>query len=340
MSSSLRTLIPLLLLALATALVAAACGSSNDKKTVPAGAIALVGDKSIPKSRLDLLIAQTKKNYEAQKQEFPAAGTPEYENVKSTLVSGLVQQAQWEQAGAAMGINVTDKEVQAQLDALKQQYFKGDDQKYRDELEKQGLTERQLREQIRAKILSDKIYNTVTGKVTVSEAEIKAYYDGHKDQYQQSKSREVRHILVKKEALADRLYNDIKDGADFAKLAEKYSQDTGSKENGGELTAYEGKTVPPFDKFVFAAKTGELSKPIKTEFGWHVIEVLSDIKPPGIQTLADVSETIKSTLLQQKQNQALKNWVRDTKAKYAVTYAPGYAPAATTTQAGAGTATG
>jgi foldase protein PrsA len=340
MSSSLRTFIPLLLLALATAFVAAACGSSNDKKTVPAGAIAVVGDKSIPKSRLDLLIAQTKKNYAAQKQEFPAAGTPEYENVKSTLVSGLVQQAQWEQAGAAMGISVTDKEVQTQLDALKQQYFPGDDQKYRDELEKQGLTEPQLREQIRAKALSDKIYSAVIGKVKVSDAEIKAYYDGHKDQYAQPKSREVRHILVKKEALADRLYNDLKNGADFAKLAEKYSQDTGSKENGGKLTAYAGKTVPPFDKFVFAAKTGDLSKPIKTEFGWHVIEVLSGVKPAGIQPLADVSETIKSTLLQQKQNQALKDWVRDTKAKYAVTYAPGYAPAPTTTQAGAGTATG
>jgi foldase protein PrsA len=340
MASSLRKLFPLLLLALVAALVAAACGSSDEKKSVPAGAIALVGDKAIPKADLDRLLEQTKKNYEAQKQEFPEPGTPDYENVKSTLVKGLVQQAQWEQAGGAMGIRVSDQEVQTQLDALKEQYFEGDETKYKDELEKQGLTEQQLRDQIRAKALSDKIYKAVIAKVNVTDAEIKAYYDAHKDQYQQPESREVRHILVKKESLAEQIYAEIKDGADFAKLARKYSEDDTSKVNGGKLTAYKGRTVAPFDKFVFAADTGDLSKPIKTEFGWHVIEVLSDVKPPGVQPLADVREQISSTLLQQKQNQALRDFVRNAREDYAVTYAPGYAPAPPTTTAGAGTETG
>ena len=57
-----------------------------------------------------------------------------------------------------MGIKVTDEEIDKQLEELKQQYFKGDDDKYKEELEKQGLTEEQLREQIKAKLLSDKIY--------------------------------------------------------------------------------------------------------------------------------------------------------------------------------------
>jgi foldase protein PrsA len=338
MASSLRKLLPLLLLALAAALAAAACGSSSDeKKTVPPGAIALVGEKPIEKSELDRLIEQTRKNYEAQKQDFPEAGTPEYENLKSVLVKTLVQQAQWEQAGAALGVKVTDEEVQSQLDALKQQYFKGNETAYEEELEKQGLTEEQLRKQIRAKVLSDKIYNAVIGKVKVTDAEIKAYYDDHKSDYQQAESREVRHILVKTKTLAQRIYNDLKDGADFAKLAEKYSEDTASAAEGGNFTAYKGKTVAPFDKFVFSAHTGDLSQPIKTEFGWHVIEILSDVKPPGVQPLEDVRESINSTLLQQKQNQALRDFVQNAKQKYAVTYAPGYAPAPTTTEGAATT---
>jgi parvulin-like peptidyl-prolyl isomerase len=340
MVSSLRKLSPLLLLALAAALVLAACGSSGEQKTVPPGAIALVGDHAIPKSDLDQLLEQTKKNYEAQKQDFPQAGTPAYEDLKSTLVKSLVQQAQVEQAGAAMGIKVTDQEVETKLDALKQQYFKGDEAAFEDELKKQELTVAQVRDEIRGKLLSDKIYNAVIGKVQVTDAEISAYYDKHKADYQQTESREVRHILVKKKSLADRIYNELKNGADFAKLAQKYSQDPASKDQGGKFTAYKGKTVAPFDKFVFSADTGDLSKPIKTDFGWHVIEVLSDIKPPGVQPLADVRDSISSTLLQQKQNEALRNFVQNARDKYPATYAPGYAPAPTTTEGGAATTTG
>jgi foldase protein PrsA len=338
MASSLRKLLPLLLLALAATLVAA-CGSSDSSKTVPPGAVALVGDKAIEKADLDRLLAQTKTNYEAQKQEFPAAGTPEYENVKSTLVSGLVKQAQWEQAGAAMGIKVTDKEVQTQLDAYKQQYFKGDDDRYKAELVKQGVTDQQVRDRIRARLLSNKIYTAIINKVKVTDAKIKAYYESHKAQYLQPESREVRHILVKKESLADELYAKLKNGADFAQLARKYTQDEASKADGGNFTAYKGKTVAPFDKFVFAAKKGDLSKPIKTEFGWHLIEVLSEVKPAAPQPLAEAKDTISSTLLQQQQNQALKAWVKDAQSEYEVTYAPGYAPASTGTT-DSGTSTG
>ena len=338
MASSLRKLLPLLLLALAATLVAA-CGSSDSSEPVPPGAVALVGDKPIEKADLDRLLAQTKTNYEAQKQEFPDVGTPQYETLKSTLLKGLVQQAQWEQAGAAMGVRVSEKEIDTQLDALKQQYFKGDDDKFNAELEKQGLTIEQLREQLRARLLSDKIYSAVIKKVKVTDAEIKAYYDNHKAQYLRPESREVRHIVVKKKALADELYAKLKNGADFAQLARKYTQDEASKADGGNFTAYKGKTVEPFDKFVFAAKKGDLSKPIKTEFGWHVVEVLSEVKPAASQSLAEAKDTISSPLLQQQQNQALKAWVKDAQSKYEVTYAPGYAPASTGTT-DTGTSTG
>jgi parvulin-like peptidyl-prolyl isomerase len=334
MASSRRKLIPLLLLALATALLLASCGSGDDEKTVPSGSIALVGDQPIPKADLDRLLEQTKSNYDAQKQDFPEAGTPEYENIKSTLVRSLVQQAQWEQAGAAMGLKVSEDEIDSQLASLKDQYFKGDDEKYQAELEKQGLTEEQLREQIGSKLLSDKIYAAVTKKATVTEAEIKAYYEKNKAQYERPESREVRHILVKTKSLADKIYADLKGGADFAKLAKKYSEDTASKADGGKFEAFKGKTVAPFDKFAFAAETGELSKPIKTEFGWHVIEVLEDVQEPSSQPLDEVSKTIKATLLQEEQNKALQDWVAETKETYPVVYAPGYAPAATTTTQG------
>jgi parvulin-like peptidyl-prolyl isomerase len=165
----------------------------------------------------------------------------------------------------------------------------------------------------------------------VTDADIKAYYDSHKAQFMQPESREVQHILVKQRSLADEIYGKLKNGADFAALAKKYTQDPGSKGDGGKFTAYQGKTVKPFDKFVFSAKVGELSHPIKTSFGWHVIEVLSDTKPAAPQPLADAKDQISGTLLKQKQDQALKDWVKDAESKYPVTYATGYAPPPTTT---------
>src|SRR6185295_11600636 len=99
------------------------------------------------------------------------------------------------------------------LEALKQQYFKGDDEKFQAQLDKDGLTVEQVRDQLRARMLSDKIYKAVIDKVKVTDAEIKAYYDSHKAQYQQPESREVRHIVVKKKALADELYAKLKNGA-------------------------------------------------------------------------------------------------------------------------------
>jgi parvulin-like peptidyl-prolyl isomerase len=144
---------------------------------------------------------------------------------------------------------------------------------------------------------------------------------------------------VRTKAQAEKLYNQIKGGADFATLARKFSQDTGTKEQGGKYTAYQGRSVAPFDEFVFdpKTKTGDLSHPIKTEFGWHVILVLSDVKPESTTPLKDVKDQIRTTLLQQRQRAALDKWTKDVRDKYKgdIGYAPGYAPAPA-----AGTTTG
>ena len=343
MSSHIRRNSSLLLLALIAVLALAACGGGGTSSAdVPEGAVAVVGDKTVTKEEFDQLIEQQKKSAEAQKQDFPAPGTAQYEALKATVVKGLVEQKEWELEGEAMGVQVTDQEIETELDKLKQQYFKGDEQKYSAELAKQGLTDEDVRNELRTRILTNKIYEAVTKKVTVSDADIQAYYDKNSTQYQQPASRDVRHILVKNEALAQKLHDQIQGGADFAKLAEKYTQDQASKADGGKFTAFKGRTAAPFDKFVFSAKTGDLSDPIKTEFGWHIIEVLSAVKPPTTTPLDQVKDSIKPTVLQTKQNAAMKAWIAALPAKYAdeVAYAPGYAPASATDTSGGSTTTG
>jgi foldase protein PrsA len=327
--STRRILLPA---ACAIALIAPACGS-EETKTVPPGAIAVVGDTEIPKAEFDRLIKQAETSYKAQGQEFPKTGSPEYNDLRDSIVRSLVERVEFEQEAEEMGIKVADAEVEKRLDELKAQFFQGDEEKYRKEIAKQGLTDERVRNEIRARLISEKLYKAVTSKVQVSQADVKEYYDKNKAQFQRPESREVRHILVKQKDSADDIYSRIQAGESFAALARKFSQDTTSAKQGGKYTAVKGQSVAPFDKFVFAADTGDLSQPIKTQFGWHVIEVLSDIKPKSVTPLKEVEQSIRDTLLREKQNEAMRQWVDDLKEKYAdeVAYAPGFAPKPATT---------
>jgi parvulin-like peptidyl-prolyl isomerase len=341
MSSRVRPYIPALLLALVAVLALVACGGGSSAQDVPAGDVAVVGDKAVTKADFDALMEQQKKAAEAKSQTFPAVGSPEYEAVKAAVVKGLVEEREWELEGEAMGIKVTDQEIEAQLTQVKQQYGLTDDAKYQAQLAKLGVTDAQVKEQLRTQILSNKIFQAVTKNVTVTETDIANYYKQNSANYQQPESRDVRSILVKSKSQAQDLYNRIRAGASFAALAKKYTQDQASKADGGKFTAFKGRTVAPFDQFVFSAKTGELSQPIKTSFGWHIIQVLSAVKPASETPLAQVHDAIKTNLTQQKQSAAMKNWIANLKTKYAdqIAYAPGYAPAAATSDT-VGTSTG
>jgi len=91
--------------------------------------------------------------------------------------------------------------------------------------------------------------------------------------------------------------------------------------------------VPEFDRTAFELKTGALSKPVKTQFGWHIIQALKPATPRKATPFAQVKEAIRQQLLQQKKSDALKRWLDGVKAEYAskTKYATGLAPAATTT---------
>jgi parvulin-like peptidyl-prolyl isomerase len=324
------------LLAFALVLVAAGCGGGTDQsKSVPPGAIAIVGEQEIAKADFDRLIEQAEASYKAQQQEFPKAGSPEYEQLKNAIVKSLVQQSTWKQEAAAMGIEVTDAEVEKRLDELKKQFFGGDEKRYEQEIKKQGLTDARIRDDIRTRLLTEKIHESVTGKVKLTDAAIEGYYEKNQAQFEQPESRKVRHILVKTKAKADEIYQQLRSGGDFAQLAKKFSQDPGSAAQGGELEAVKGSLVKPFEESAFSLESGELSKPVKTEFGWHVIQAIEAIKPSSVTPLAKVKDDIRQTLLQQKQNAAVRNWVNDVKRKYAdeISYAPGFAPARTGTGA-------
>jgi foldase protein PrsA len=308
-------------------LLVAGCGG-GDEGSVPADAVAEVDGEPIAKAEFEGVLNQARQSYKNQKREFPKAGSQEYQTLKNQAVQFLVQRRQFEQAAAEMGIEVTDQQVEDRLGQIKKQYFGGDQKKYEKQLKEQGLTDRQVRADIRSQLVSERISAEVTKGLKVTEKEISAYYEQNKQQYEQAESRDVRHILVKTKAQADALHAQLEEGADFAALARKHSTDTASKASGGKLTITRGQTVAAFDKKAFELKKGAFSAPVKTEFGFHLIQALSAVKAKTTTPLKDVKEAIRGQLLQEKKNEAMTKWVDELKAEYEdkVSYAVGYSP--------------
>ncbi|MGI8606265.1 MAG: peptidylprolyl isomerase [Gaiellaceae bacterium] len=322
----------LLFFACALAVGMAACGGNSDGKAaedVPVNAIALVGDQEVPKAEYDALLDRAKQSYKAQKRPFPEVGSPEYNDLKVRAVQFLVQRYQFRSEAESLGVSATDEEVTKRLDELKETNFGGSDEKLRAELRKLGLTEEQARAEIEDKLLQEKIFKKVTGSIKVPAVEIEKYYEDNEEQF--TKPREVRHIIVKSKQKAAELRKELEGGASFAALAKEFSTDKGSAKQGGKLTVSKGQTVAPFDKIAFSIDEGETSAPVKTEFGWHIIEALAPIE---VTELSEAKPTIEKQLKQQKQSAAMDTWLKQTQAKYAkdVVYAVGYKPAATTTQ--------
>ena len=326
-----RLLIPF---ALVVAL-GAGCGGGGSAD-VSDDDVAVVGSRHIDKSQFDALMAQAERSFKSQGRKFPKQGTPDYATIKTQAVTLLVQQAEREDKAADMGVELSDEDVDKRLAQIKKQYFGGSEKKYKAQLKKQGLNDEQVRRDIRAQLISERIFKKVTGDVKVTDDQIHDYYIQHPQLYAQPQSRDVRHILVKNKALADKIYAQLKGGGDFAKLAKKYSQDPGSKSQGGKLTVSKGQTVPPFDKRAFELKTDELSQPVKTQYGWHIIQAVTAVKPRTTTPENKVKESIRQQLAQQKKNAAMTDWVNDLtkdfckgdEVKYQVGYKPNPDPCA------------
>ena|SRR6476659_245523 len=330
-------------LVLATAALAATACGGGGSQSVPEGAVAVVDGTDVSKSDLDSLIAQAKRGYAAQKQQFPKVGTAEFQSIQTQYVAYLVELAEFRQAAAKLGAEVTPKDIDAAEKDLIKSRFSGSRAAYVKALKQQGFTPASYRAKaLEVSALSKKIFDQVTKDVAVSEQDILAYYTTNQAQYGTPESRDVRHILISikdskgnvdygaSKAKADKIYAELKSGADFAKLAKANSDDPGSKDTGGKLTISRGQTVPEFDKVSFDLATGALSKPVKTQYGYHVIEAVSNVRKAKTTPLDKVRATIKTTLLQQKRNETMQAWVSDLQQRYKgkVSYAAGYEPPA------------
>ena len=164
-----------------------------------------------------------------------------------------------------MGIKITDKDVETRLDQIKKQYFGGSEKKYQAQLKKQGLTDAQVRADIRSQLISEAVFNKVTKDVTVSDSDSPRLL---RRRTRSSTRRPRRATCATSSSRRSRspnsIYAQLKAGNDktWCTLAKKYSQDPSSKDNCGKLTVSKGQTVPEFDKVAFSQPTKGRHAPV------------------------------------------------------------------------------
>jgi peptidyl-prolyl cis-trans isomerase D len=150
--------------------------------------------------------------------------------------------------------------------------------------------------------------DAIRAKTVVPAADIERLYNSNIDQYSTPEQIRASHILLKTEgkddaavkARAEDLLKQLKAGADFAELAKKYSEDDGSKKNGGDLDFFgRGRMVPEFEQVAFNLEPGQLSDVIKSSFGYHIIKVV-DKKPGTTKTLAEVRPQLNDQLVAER----------------------------------------
>jgi peptidyl-prolyl cis-trans isomerase D len=161
------------------------------------------------------------------------------------------------------------------------------------------------------------------GKPTVTDADLQAYYNQHKDAYAVKEQVKARHILIAvpqgsdaktdaaAKAKAQGILDQLRKGGDFAALAKANSDDPGSKDSGGELGFFtKGKMVPAFEQAAFALKPGQISDLVKTDFGYHIIQA-EEHDQAHEKTLAEVKPEIEPVIEQQKLGQAEMKYAND-----------------------------
>lgn len=282
--------------------------------------IAMVNDAEISRQDLDRELKKVSLKLSRQGRPMSDEQLKRYEgNIRETLINRilLLQQSESE------GITVRDSQVAQALDKFKSGFK--DEKDYHGALKQMGFTEALLTNQIKdgltIKALLDK---AVTRTVSVSDTQIRAFYDQHPDLFRRPERVKASHILIQVAADADDakkaaalasiqlLKQRIDGGESFANLAMENS-DCPSKAKGGDLGFFSREQmVQPFSEAAFALQPGQVSDVVTTRFGYHLIRV-TERQEAQMMAFNDVKEDISNRLRQEQEEKKIGDYIEKIK---------------------------
>ncbi|MBN1299283.1 MAG: peptidylprolyl isomerase [Actinobacteria bacterium] len=259
-------------------------------------------------------------------ESIPPEDDEQYTVIKQNILDSLIVLKVIESYAQKNGMIVSQQDIDAEYEKVIASYPSEDD--FYKDLKDKKISMSFFDKQIVNQIMRDRIFLEVAGGISVSEDEaVKYYEDNTAELFTVPEQVKVSHILVKfnipeggelndavrkeaKDKILD-IEKQLADGGDFAELAKKYSDDTASAQNGGDIGFIStGQTVPEFEEAAFALSVGQYSSPIETYYGYHLITV-TEKNEAYIKTYEEVKETINNYLLSNKQMEAWQDFIFD-----------------------------
>lgn len=208
-------------------------------------------------------------------------------------------------------ITVTEEELEAELVEYEEMY--GGAEGLEAAIAESGLTMENLENEMKTFLKVEKL---IGPNIEITDEAIETYFKENQESLGQQAQVEASHILTETKEQAEEVAEKLAAGGDFAELAAEYSLDTASAENGGELGSFaKGAMAPAFEEAAFAMEPGEISEPVETEFGFHIIKV-TDKTEASEATLEDSREQIKEILFDEALNARYAAWLAEKQAEY------------------------
>lgn len=218
------------------------------------------------------------------------------------VLNNLIDETLIQQKAKQEGVAVSDEEIKDRINQVISGY--PSEEAF---VQANNLTKERFRHLVTIDLMASKVIEKSITPVT--DQDIQKYYEEHPEEFQHPDQVKARHILVNTKEEADEIYARLAAGGDFAAIAKEKSQDFSSKDQGGELGYFSrGQMVPEFEEAAFSLAVGELSKPVKTDYGWHIIQV-EDKKPAKTDKLEEVKEKIRRELIDRQVNDRFPSWM-------------------------------
>jgi len=254
---------------------------------------------------------------------------PQAQQARKELLQQLIDGELVLEQAERQKVTVTPQSVDEQVKSIRARF--PSDEAFTQALGASGLTPEGLKANIKKGMLRQQILNKeVLEKVAVSPKELETYFNEHKDTYVQEEAVHARHILIKvapdaspeddqkAKERAKAVLAKAKKGEDFSKLAAQYSEDS-SKDSGGDLGYFgRGRMVKPFEEAAFALKAGQISDPVRSQFGYHIIKVEARREAKRL-SLAEAKEWVEKDLTREKARVRYGEYVAGLREKAKIT---------------------
>jgi parvulin-like peptidyl-prolyl isomerase len=242
--------------------------------------------------------------YSPSKEELPA--------LRRRVLNQLIEKRLKIQEARRLGMTVTDEELNQRIRETMGPYPKSEFVTF---LSKEKTTFEEWKNGVRENILLEKLVTSqVYLSIKVSEKEISAYYQEHREEFKELRKFKIRQILLESQAEAEKILKALRKGEGFEELARKRSLSP-DKERGGDMGYFSlGEMLPEWEEAISKLSPGEISYPVESPYGWHIFK-LEKIKSPRTLSLKEARKEIKEKLLLERRERALKEWLLGLRAQ-------------------------